>query len=161
MVLQHLNQLGLWAYHIHSRSYAAWVVTCETSSALAAHPSPEMGMALWNSLGQRSSSLFLPFQPMVGPWFYVHQSNRLQSIGLPGRWSTNLHDRLTGGKVYLHKPRGQLFAKASMPRGALVRLAVGGFLGSEQVQLGFPESNSNQLDHLGVESPFSRKGKLS
>lgn len=39
-------------------------------------------------------------------------------------------------------------------------LAVGGFLRSEQAHLGFPEMIPNQLDHLGMKSPFSRKSKL-
>ncbi len=37
----------------------------------------------------------------------------------------------------------------------------GGFLGSEQVYLGFPELTPDQLDHLEIESPFSLQCKLS
>ncbi len=36
----------------------------------------------------------------------------------------------------------------------------GGFLGSKQIYLGFPELTPNELDHLGMESPFSGEGEL-
>ncbi len=43
----------------------------------------------------------------------------------------------------------------------VIQLAVGGLVGSIQVYLGFPESTPDQLDHLGMESPFSRECELS
>lgn len=37
---------------------------------------------------------------------------------------------------------------------------MGGFLGSKRIDLCFPESTVNYLNHLGMESPFSQEGKL-
>ena len=43
----------------------------------------------------------------------------------------------------------------------IVQLAVGGLVGSKQVYLGFPESTPDQLDRLGMESPFPGESELS
>ncbi len=52
--------------------------------------------------------------------------------------------------------------RAEGPLGQGVKkLAVGRVRGGKQVYLSVPEASPNQLDYLGVESPFSRKGGLT
>ncbi len=50
-------------------------------------------------------------------------------------------------------------AKGSLGQG-IEQPEAGGFLGSKQIYLGFPELTPNELDHLGMESPFSGEGEL-
>ncbi|XDV50791.1 hypothetical protein PO909_019802 [Leuciscus waleckii] len=45
------------AYGICSRSHAAGIASYETISALVTWPSPEMGMALWHTLGGNHTGL--------------------------------------------------------------------------------------------------------
>ncbi len=51
-------------------------------------------------------------------------------------------------------------AKGDLGKG-VIQLAVGGLVGSKQVYLAFPELTPNQLDRLGMVSPFSEEHKLS
>ena len=59
----------------------------------------------------------------------------------------------------MRRPGGQLCARASVPRilgQGVEQLAVRRVRGGKQIYLCGPEAPEDQLDHLGMESPFSR-----
>ncbi len=65
-----------------------------------------------------------------------------------------------GKSKLAQEAQGQLCASASVPGGLgqeVIQLAVGGLMEGNQVYLSFPKSTPEQLDCLGMESPFSRE----
>ncbi len=57
------------AYGIRSCSHTARIASYETTSALVALPSPEMGMATWYTSGEHHTGVSPLLQPLDGPCF--------------------------------------------------------------------------------------------
>lgn len=127
----------------------AWVPNCAPSQRKEVLPQRNLpGRGCRQEHELRKSS-------MGGPVWHNQQDLSFVLPDLTQRLCKQAH----WGKHMLAQTAGPAVSQCVRADGGLIQgtpqRVMGGFLGSKQIYLHFVESNADQLDQLGVESPFS------